>query len=119
MKKGGDIEIETKNINKARKNLSHWKEPEETKVPKLFPVSLKIAIETSEAIFTAGVKLKEAVLLYQEVYQPKVEYPLGQTSFTEKQLKKRELASLPRIITKYVYNRNMTTDVQGGPTRTF
>ena len=43
-----------------RKNLDHWKEPEEIKVPKQFSVSLKTAIETSEAIFTSGVKQKNS-----------------------------------------------------------
>ena len=39
--KGEDIEIRTKKIDKARKNLGHWKEPEEIKEPKQFPVSEK------------------------------------------------------------------------------
>ena len=38
--KGEDIEIRTKKINEARKNLGHWKEPEEIKSPKQLPVSL-------------------------------------------------------------------------------
>ena len=32
--KGKDIEIRTKKINEARKNLVNWKEPEEIKNPK-------------------------------------------------------------------------------------
>ena len=82
--KGEDIEIRTKKIDKARKNLRHWKEPEEIKVPKQFPVSIKTVITISEAIFTAGVTRKEALMLYQGVYRPKVEYPLGQTFLTDK-----------------------------------
>ena len=76
-KKEEDIEIQTKKIDKARENLGHWKEPEEIKVPKQFPVSLKTAIEKSEVIFTAGVTRKEVAMIYQGVYQPKVEYSLG------------------------------------------
>ena len=53
--KGEDIEIRIKKIDKARKNLGHCKEPEEIEVQKQFSVSLKAAIKTSEAIFTAGV----------------------------------------------------------------
>ena len=71
--KGDDIEIRTKKIDEARKNLGHWKEPEEKKNSKQFPVSVKIATETSDAIFTAGVTRSEAAMLYQEVFQPKVE----------------------------------------------
>ena len=38
--KGEDIEIRTMKINEARKNLGHWKEPEEIKNPKQFSVSV-------------------------------------------------------------------------------
>ena len=65
--KGEDIEVQTKEIDKAQKNLGHRKEPEEIKVPKQFPVSLKTAITTSEEVFTAGVTRKEALMLYQGV----------------------------------------------------
>ena len=36
-----DIEIRTKKIDEARKNLGHWKEPKEMKDPKQFLVSVK------------------------------------------------------------------------------
>ena len=39
--KGEDIEIRTKKIDEARKNLGHWKEPKEMKDPKQFLVSVK------------------------------------------------------------------------------
>ena len=71
-------------MNKAQKNLGHWKEPEEIKVPKQFPVLLNTAITTSESIFTAGVTQQEALMLYHGVYRPKIEYPLGQTFLTDK-----------------------------------
>ena len=54
-------------------------------------------------------------MLYQGVYRLKVEYPLGQTFLTDKQVKKIELASLPKIIVKCGYNINMALDVRGGP----
>ena len=113
--KGEDIEIRTKKIDEARKNLRHWKEPEEIKSLKRFPVSLQTVIDTSDAIFTAGITRKEAVMLYQGVYRPKVEHPLGQTFLTDKQVKKIESASLPKIIAKCGYNRNMTSDIRGSP----
>ena len=75
--KGEDIKIRTKKIDKARKNLGHWKEPEEIKEPKQFLVSKTTATETSEAIFTSGVNRREAAVLYQGVFRPKVEYPLA------------------------------------------
>ena len=105
--KGEDIKIRTKTIDVARKNLGHWKEPEEIKSPEQFPVSLQTAIDTSDAIFTAGVTKKEAAMLYHGVYRPKVEYPLVQTFLTDKQVKKIESASLPKIIAKCGYNRNI------------
>ena len=37
--KGEDIKIRTKEIDKARKNLGHWKEPEEITEPAQFQVS--------------------------------------------------------------------------------
>ena len=52
--KGEDIEIRTKKTDEARKNLGHWKEPQEIKIPKQFEQSLETAVETSEAIFTVG-----------------------------------------------------------------
>ena len=66
--KGEDIEIKTKKIDEARKNLGNWKEPEKIKNPKQFPVSVKAATEKSEAIFTAGVTRAEAAMLYQGVF---------------------------------------------------
>ena len=102
-------------INKARKNLGHWKEPEEIKVLEHFYVSLKTAIETSEAIFTAGVTQPEASMLYQGVFRPKVECPLGHTFLTDKQVKKIESVSMLTIIAKYGYNRNIALDIRGGP----
>ena len=54
-------------------------------------------------------------MLYHGVYRPKVEYPLGQTFLTDKQVKKIESASLPKIIAKCGYNRNMARDIRGGP----
>ena len=39
--KGEDVEIRTKKIDEARKNLGHWKEPGDIKVLKQFPVLLK------------------------------------------------------------------------------
>ena len=70
--KGEDIKIRTKKIDKARKNLGHWKEPKEIKKSKQLPVSVKTATETSEAIFTVEVTRPEAAMLYQEVFRPKV-----------------------------------------------
>ena len=69
---GEDIEIRTKKIDKARKNLGHWKEPEEIKEPKQFLVSKTTATEISEAIFTSGVNQREVAVLYQGVFRPKV-----------------------------------------------
>ena len=49
------------------------------------------------------------------MWQPKVEYPLGQTFLTDKQVNKIESASLSKIIAKCGYNRNMARDIRGGP----
>ena len=54
-------------------------------------------------------------MLYQEMFQPKVEYPLGQTFLTGKQVKKIEFVSLPKIIAKCGYNRNIALPIRGGP----
>ena len=78
-------------------------------------MSVKTAIETSEAISTAGMTRAEAVMLYQGVFRPKVEYPLGQKFLTDKQVKNIESVSLPNIIAKCGYNRNKALLIQGGP----
>ena len=113
--KGEDIEIRTKKIDKARKNLGHWKEPEEIKEPKQFLVSKTTATETSEAIFTAGVNRREAAILYQGVFRPKVEYPLTQSFLIDKHVKKIESVSLPKIMAKCGYNRTTALPIRGGP----
>ena len=113
--KGEDIKIRTKKIDEARKNLGHWKEPHEIKIPKQFEKSLATAVETSEHIFTADLTRKEAATIFQGVWRPKVEYPLGQTYLTDKQINKIESASLPKIIAKYGYNRTMARAIRGGP----
>ena len=84
----------------APRLLRHWKEPVKIKEPKQFPVSVKTATETSDTIFTAGVTKPEATMLYQGVFPPKVEYPLGQTFLTDKQVKEIESVSVPKIMTK-------------------
>ena len=66
--KGEDIEIKSKKIDDARRNLRHWKEPVKVQEPKQFPVSVKIATEKSDAIFTAEVAQPEAAMLYQGVF---------------------------------------------------
>ena len=78
-KKGEDIEIRSKKIDEARKNLGHWKESKEIKKQNNSPVSVKKLTETLEAIFTVGVTRAEAAMLYQGVFRPKIKYPLGQT----------------------------------------
>ena len=113
--KGEDIEIRTKKIDEARKNLGHWKELQEIKIPKQFKQYLKPAIETLEAIFTAGLTRKEAATIYEGVWRPKVEYTLGQTYLTDKQVNKIESASLPKIIAKCGYNRTMARAIRGSP----
>ena len=113
--KGKDIEIRTKKIDEARKNLGHWKKPKEIKNPNQFPVLEKTATKTSSAIYTAGVTRAEAAMLYQGVFGPKVEYPLGQTFLTDKQVKKIESVSLPKIMAKCGYNRNTSLPIRGGP----
>ena len=113
--KGEDIEIRTKKIDEARKNLGHWKEPEEIRNSKQFLVSAKTATETSDAILIAGVTRVEAAMLYQGVFRPKVEYPLGQTFLTDKQVKKIESISLTKIIAKCGYNRNIALPIRKGP----
>ena len=57
----------------------------------------------------------EAAMLYQGVFQPKVEYPLGQTFLTDKQVKKIESVSVPKIMAKCGYNRNTALPIRGGP----
>ena len=74
--KGEDIEIRTKKIDEARKNLGTGRSRKRLKKPAQFPVSKTTATETSEAIFTAGVNRQEAAVLYQGVFRPKVEYHL-------------------------------------------
>ena len=113
--KGEDVKIRTKKIDEARKNLGHLKEPQAIKIPKQYKQSLETAIKTLEAIFTAGLTRKEAATIYQGVWRPKVEYPLGQTNFTDKQVNKKESASLPKIIAKCGYKRTMVCAIRDGP----
>ena len=70
-----DIEVRTKKIDEARKNLGHWKN-KSSKSTKQFPVSLETAIRMSESIFTVDLTSPEAQMLYQGVYRPKAKYPL-------------------------------------------
>ena len=78
-------------------------------------MSVKTATETSDVIFTAGMTRPEAAMLYQGVFRPNVEYPLGQTFLTDKQVKKIESVSVPKIMAKYGYNRNTALSIRGGP----
>ena len=63
----------------------------------------------------AGVTQKEALMLYQGVYRPKLEYPLEKTFLTDKQMKKIESQSLPKVISKCEYNRSIALDIRRGP----
>ena len=61
----------------------------------------------SELIFIVGVTQPEAQMLHQGVYYPKIVYLLRQTFLTDKHVQKIELTSLPKIIAKCGYNKNM------------
>ena len=50
---------------------------------------------------------------YQGFSKPKAEYPLGKTFLQDKHIKKIEPASLPKIIVKFGYNRNMHIGIRG------
>ena len=54
-------------------------------------------------------------MLYQGVFQPKVEYPLAQSFLIEKQMKKIESVSVPKIMAKCGYNRTTALPIRGGP----
>jgi len=54
-------------------------------------------------------------MLYQTVWKPSVEYPLAQSFLSEKQLRKIEQSSMPKLIAKCGYNRNTSRAVLAGP----
>ena len=102
-------------MDESWKNLGHLKEPKYIKCPKQFPVSLETAITTSESIFAARVTWQELLIFYQGMYQPKVEYLLGQTFLSDKQVNKIKSTLIPKVIAKYGYNRNIHLGIWGGP----
>ena len=58
---------------------------------------------------------REAAVLYQGVFRPKVEYPLAQSFLIDKHVKKIESVSLPKILAKCGYNRTTALPIRGGP----
>ena len=115
MKKEKLSKLEQRKIDERRKNLGHWKDPEEIKEPAQFQVSKTTATKKSEAVFTAVVNQQEAAVLYQGVFRPKVEYPLAQWFLPDKHVKKTESVSLLKILVKFRYTRAMASPIKGGP----
>ena len=76
---------------------------------------LETANTRSELIFIARVTQQEAFMLHQGMYQPKIEQPLEQTFLSDKQVKEKESASIPKIFEECGYNRNMHFVIRGRP----
>ena len=54
-------------------------------------------------------------MMYNSVYRPAVEYPLGQSFLSDQQIKQIEKKALPRIIAKCGYTRSISRHVRAGP----
>ena len=79
------IPIQEKDIHTSRKNLGHFKSPSRNYAPQLHNLCTK-ATELSKAITSCPVSRDEAKQLYETVFRPAIEYPLGQSFLTPKQL---------------------------------
>ena len=54
-------------------------------------------------------------MLCQGVYQPKVEYPLGNPFLNEKQVQNIESSSIPKDVAECGYNRKICFEIKGEP----
>ncbi|MGB0425122.1 MAG: hypothetical protein ACPGED_12395, partial [Flavobacteriales bacterium] len=108
------IPIQEKDIHTSRKNLGHFKSPSRNYIPQLNNLCTK-ATELSKAITSCPVSRDEAKQLYETVFRPAIEYPIGQSFLTPKQLHSIEAKALPWIIAKCGYNRNTSRQVIFGP----
>ena len=108
------IPIKSKNIYQTRVNLGHAKSPGDSCNTE-FKRTMKKAITIGNAIAQCGGSRSENMMLYKAVWKPAIEYTLPQSFLTEKQLKKIEKASMPKVYAKCGFNRNTSRAVLAGP----
>ncbi|OEU15138.1 hypothetical protein FRACYDRAFT_239817 [Fragilariopsis cylindrus CCMP1102] len=111
---GTEIAIKSKNIYQTRINLGHAKSPAGGRKNECNRTEKK-AVTIADAIVKCGCTRAEARLLYQAVWKPAVEYVIPQSFLSEKQLRKIEKASMPKLYACCGFNRNTSRAVLAGP----
>jgi hypothetical protein len=111
---GDDVAIKSKNIYQTRINLGHAKSPAGDRSTECSRTENK-AIAIADAIVKCGCTRSEARMLYQAVWKPAVEYVIPQSFLSEKQLRKIEKASMPKMYACCGFNRNTSRAVLAAP----
>ena len=102
---------ERKNVFTPRKNLGHYKVPDSNGKTHIAKVREK-AQETSKAIHRTHSTRDEFWMMYESVYRPAVEYLLAQSFIPAPQLQIIAQKTMPRIYSKYGFNRNTSGSVR-------
>ena len=102
--KGKDSKIRTKKIDKARKNVGFWKEPEEIKEPAQFQISENSKINIRGNIHSRSESTRGSSAIPRCV-PTKGRIPIGTVVLIDKHVQKIESVSLPKILAKCGFNR--------------
>ena len=111
---GDTIPVKSKNIFQARRNLGHYKSPAGTQKTQ-FQTVLTKAQRLSQAISQCPISRESAYALYHSVYQPAVEYVLGQSFLNPAKLQTIQKKSLPWIFNKCGFAKITSRALLFGP----
>ena len=114
--KGDEVSIRAKSIYKPRLNLGHYKAPAGTRTIQTEKLKQK-ASNLTDNIIACNVSREEARMLFQTVWKPSIEYVIGQSFLSRKQLESIERASLPKLYSVCGFNRNTKKEILQGPTK--
>lgn len=102
---GTDVQIKAKSIFQSRNNLCHHKSPggdRSIQASKAEEIALSIVDSMSKCNCTRT----EIRMIYNTVFKPSLEYTLGQSFLSKKQLNSIKRKTLPKIKAMCGFNRN-------------
>ena len=112
---GEAIQIPPKRADDPHKTLGHWKSPADHLQKQQLAALTTKANSITTLISISQLTRFGATLAYHGIYVPSMKYVLPQCFFEEKVLDRAERQSLPPLIAKSGYNRNVATQLRYAP----
>ena len=112
---GEDVPIKAKSIYQPKLNSGYYKSPDGNQTTQTIKLKQKASTLTDN-IIAYNVSRNKAHTLFQTVWKPSIEYAIGQSFLSEKQLASVEKASLLKLYSACRFNRNTKREILQAPT---